>query len=87
MPKNSIVTKFCQLALGGPVIMPRQMAPLVGGGLCCPNSCSYYYCYVSYGCSRPKSGTDETLLLVLVLLVDHTQHVQLIVCIVVVSSV
>jgi len=25
MPKNSIVTKFCRLALGGPVIMPYRV--------------------------------------------------------------
>jgi len=25
MPKNSIVTKFCHLALGGPVIMPHRV--------------------------------------------------------------
>jgi len=25
VPKNSIVTKFCHLALGGPVIMPHRV--------------------------------------------------------------
>jgi len=32
MPKNSTVGKFCHLALGGPVIMPRRVetAAIIG---------------------------------------------------------